>query len=61
MSTFFYWQLSTFDDLDRLERLILPGLVNTFNLLHNVVTLQNFTKDNMATIKPPGNRLLVVG
>jgi len=53
VSTFFgHLQLSTLDDLDCLEWLIISTLGNIFHLLNNIVALQNFAEDHVATIKP---------
>lgn len=54
MATFggFVFDLSTFDDLDCLRRLVARTLGNIFDLFDDLVALKNLTKNNMATIEP---------
>ena len=56
MYTFFWHlKLAGFGDLDCLGRLVARPLGHIFNLVHNVVALENFAEDDMTPIEPAGH------
>lgn len=53
MATFIYQKLATLGDLDRGKRSVDALLGRgVLNLLHDIVTFEDFTEDDVAAIKP---------
>ena len=50
----FFWhrQLPRLCDLDGLDRFVVSAFWHVFHLLHDIVALQNFSKDYMLSIQP---------
>jgi hypothetical protein len=56
MDTFFGdLELSALGNLDGLFRLVARPLLALLNLLDDIVSLEDFAEDDMATIEPAGN------
>ena len=52
MDTFFWnWEFATLDDLHWGSWLVSWVLWDVFNLLDNIVALEDFAKDNVSTVK----------
>jgi len=47
-----YLELSALGNLDSLARLVSSTLGHIFNLLHNLVSLKDLSKDNVAAVEP---------
>lgn len=49
-----HFQLSTLDDLNRLQRLVAWSLGDILNFVDDVVSFKHFAKDDVAAIEPAG-------